>query len=71
MKERCIVLQLPLMGLIHLILPLLFQFCNTLAITKQIHSNTVSSLFIIYLFYIYIIIYLSALEILVTFKISF
>lgn len=68
MKERCIVLQLPLMGLIHLILPLLFQFCNTLAITKQIHSNTVSSLFIIY---IYIIIYLSALEILVTFKISF
>lgn len=40
MKERGIVLQLPLMRLIHLILPLLFQFGNTLAITVEIHTVT-------------------------------
>lgn len=40
MKERCIVVQLPLMRLIHLILPLLFQFGNTLAITEEIHTVT-------------------------------
>lgn len=49
MKEGCIVLQLPLMGLIHLILPLLFQFCNTLAITEEIHTITMC---LIYCFFI-------------------
>lgn len=49
MKERCIVLQLPLMGLIHLILPLLFQFCNTLAITEEIHTVT---LYLVYCLFV-------------------
>lgn len=35
-KERSVVLQLPLLGLLYLILPLLFQFCNTLKATREI-----------------------------------
>lgn len=30
MKERSVVVQFSLMGLLYLILPLLLQFCNTL-----------------------------------------
>lgn len=48
MKERCIVLQLPLMGLIHLILPLLFQLRNALANAEKSHSNSAPSLLSIY-----------------------
>lgn len=36
MKERSVVLQLSLMGLLYLILPLLFQFCDTLKATQEI-----------------------------------
>lgn len=35
-KERSIVLQLSLMGLLYLILPLLLQFCDTLKTTHKI-----------------------------------
>lgn len=35
-KERSVVLQLSLMGLLYLILPLLFQFCDTLKATQEI-----------------------------------
>lgn len=39
-KERRVVLQLALVGLVHLILPLLLQFCNTLVVTVETHSLT-------------------------------
>lgn len=35
-KERSVVLQLSLMGLLYLILPLLFQFCDALKATQEI-----------------------------------
>lgn len=35
-KERSVVFQLSLMGLLYLILPLLFQFCDTLKATQEI-----------------------------------
>lgn len=35
-KERSVVLQLSLLGLLYLILPLLLQFCNTLKETHEI-----------------------------------
>lgn len=35
-EERSVVLQLSLMGLLHLILPLLLQFCDTLEATQEV-----------------------------------
>lgn len=35
MKERSVVVQFSLMGLLYLILPLLLQFCNTLDATWE------------------------------------
>lgn len=38
MKERSVIVQFSLMGLLHLILPLLLQFCNTLKATWEKHE---------------------------------
>lgn len=38
-KERSVVLQFSLMGLLYLILPLLFQFCDTLEVAWEIKTE--------------------------------
>lgn len=45
-EERSVVLQLSLMGLLHLILPLLFQFCDTLKATQEVIRQTVRMTFL-------------------------
>lgn len=41
MKERSVIVQFSLMGLLYLILPLLLQFCNTLKATWGKHRPKV------------------------------
>lgn len=47
MKERRVVLQLALMGLVHLVLPLLLQFRNTLAATVETLSKAAPGFIIV------------------------
>lgn len=46
-KERSVIVQFSLMGLLHLILPLLLQFCNTLKATWEKHKPEVRHLKVI------------------------